>query len=134
MEIKYEIADKKVRNFTDDAKRSLCEQSQKYTLEIIKEADNVEKLIREGGASSEITENTVLQAVRRNKTAKKKNIAIIIMRVISEILLLVAGGMFLPEKFITTEGVLNQGYFIAFLVVTIVAIIATIVTYFVGGD
>nr|WP_300818403.1 hypothetical protein [uncultured Acetatifactor sp.] len=72
MEIKYEIADDKVRNFTDSAKNRLQEQSQKYTLEIIDEAEKIENLIRENGASTEITDNIVFQAVRRNRTEKKK--------------------------------------------------------------
>ena len=74
MEIKYEIADDKVRNFTDSAKNRLQEQSQKYTLEIIDEAEKIENLIRENGASTEITDNIVFQAVRRNRTEKKKSI------------------------------------------------------------
>lgn len=68
LEIKYEIADDKIRNFTDSAKSRLQEQSPKYTLEIISEAEKVEKLIRENGASTEITDNIIFQAVRRNKT------------------------------------------------------------------
>lgn len=73
MEIKYEIPDDKVRNFTGSAKRRLQEQSQKYTLEIISEAEKVEELIRENGASTEITDNIIFQAVRRNRTEKKFN-------------------------------------------------------------
>lgn len=45
MEIKYEIPDDKVRSFTGSAKRRLQEQAQKYTLEIISEAEKVEELI-----------------------------------------------------------------------------------------
>ena len=134
MEIKYEIADDKVRNFTDSAKNRLREQSQKYTLEIINEAGKVEELIRENGASTEITDNIIFQAVRRNKTEKKKNIVLIVVRIAAEILLFIAGLMFLPEKFITPEGTFNLGYFVAFLIVTFIAIVATIVTYFIGGE
>ena len=57
MEIKYKIADDKVCNFTESAKRRLQEQSEKYTLEVISEAEKVEKLVRENGASTEITDN-----------------------------------------------------------------------------
>ena len=85
MEIKYEIADDKVRNFTDSAKNRLQEQSQKYTLEIIDEAEKIENLIRENGASTEITDNIVFQAVRRNRTEKKKSIKIIIIRIVLKI-------------------------------------------------
>ncbi|MBQ8326586.1 MAG: hypothetical protein IJX86_05895 [Lachnospiraceae bacterium] len=134
MEIKFEIADDKVRNFTDSAKSRLEEQSQKYTLEIIKEAEKVEELIRENGASTEITDNIIFQAVRRNRTQKKRNIVLIVVRIISEILLFIAGLMFLPEKFITAESTFNLGYFVVFLIVTSIAFVATIVTYFMGGE
>ena len=134
MEIKYEIADDKIRNFTDSAKSRLQEQSQKYTLEIISEAEKVEELIRENGASTEITDNIIFQAVRRNKTEKKKSIKTILVRIIAELLLFVSGLMFIPEKFITTENIFNLGYFVAFAIVTLIALVATIVTYFIGGE
>lgn len=134
MEIKYEIPDDKVRNFTDSAKSRLQEQSQKYTLEIISEAEKVEELIRENGASTEITDNIIFQAVRRNKTEKKKSIKIILIRIAAEVLLFTSGLMFMPEKFIASDNTFNLGYFVAFALITLVALVATIVTYFVGGD
>ncbi|MCH5297281.1 MAG: hypothetical protein J1E85_06385 [Ruminococcus sp.] len=134
MEIKYDIADDKVRNFTDDAKSRLQEQALEYTLEIISEAEKVEKFIREHGASPEITDNIIFQAVRRNKTEKKKSIFIILVRIIAELLLFIAGLMFLPDMFITAEGTLNISYFLIFVIVTVIAIIASIVTYFVRGE
>lgn len=134
LEIKYEIADNKVRNFTDSAKSRLQEQSQKYTIEIINEAEKVEELVRENGASTEITENIIFQAVRRNKTEKRKNINIIVLRIVAEVLLFVSGLMFIPEMFITSEKTLNLEYFIAFIIITFIAFVITIVTYFVGGE
>lgn len=134
MEIKYEIADDKIRNFTDSAKSRLQEQSQKYTIEIINEAEKVEELVRENGASTEITENIIFQAVRRNKTEKRKNIKIIVLRIVAEVLLFVSGLMFIPEMFITSEKTLNLEYFIAFIIITFIAFVITIVTYFVGGE
>ena len=134
LEIKYEIADDKIRNFTDSAKSRLQEQSQKYTLEIISEAEKVEELIRENGASTEITDNIIFQAVRRNKTEKKKSIKTILVRIAAELLLFISGLMFIPERFITTENTFNLGYFVAFAIVTLIALVATIVTYFIGGE
>ena len=134
MEIKYEIADDKIRNFTDSAKSRLQEQSQKYTLEIISEAEKVEELIRENGASTEITDNIIFQAVRRNKAERKKSIKTILVRIASEILLFISGLMFIPEMFITKESTFNLGYFVAFAIVTLIALVATIVTYFIGGE
>lgn len=134
MEIKYEIADDKIRNFTDSAKSRLQEQAQKYTLEIISEAEKVEEFIRENGASTEITDNIIFQAVRRNKTEKKKSIKTILIRIAAEILLFVSGLMFIPEMFITPENNFNLGYFFVFAIVTLTALVATIVTYFIGGE
>lgn len=130
MEIKYEISDTKVVNFTEDAKKRLQEQSQKYTLEIINEAEKVEELIRENGASTEITDNIIFQAVRRNKTGKKKNVKKIVIRIVAEILLFISGLMFIPELFITSKNTFNLYYFAAFAMITIIALIATIITYF----
>ena len=134
MEIKYEIADDKVRNFTDSAKNRLQEQSQKYTVDIISEAERIEELIRENGASTEITDNIIFQAVRRNKTGKKKSIKLILIRIAAELLLFVSGLMFIPEMFITSENTFNLGYFVVFAIVTLIALVATIVTYFIGGE
>lgn len=134
MEIKYEIADDKIRNFTDSAKSRLQEQCQKYTLEIISEAEKVEELIRENGASTEITDNIIFQAVRRNKAERKKSIKTILVRIAAEILLFISGLMFIPEMFITKESTFNLGYFVAFAIVTLIALVATIVTYFIGGE
>jgi hypothetical protein len=134
LEIKYEIADDKVRNFTDSAKNRLQEQSQKYTLDIIDEAEKIENLIRENGASTEITDNIVFQAVRRNRTEKKKSIKIIVIRIVAELLLFISGLMFLPEMFITSESTFNLEYFVIFAIITLTALITTIVTYFLGGE
>lgn len=134
LEIKYTIADDKVSNFTDSAKSRLQEQAHKYTLDIISEAEKVEKLLRENGALTEITDNIIFQAVRRNKTGRKRNIKIIVIRIISELLLFISGLMFVPSQFITSENTFNLEYFVAFAIVTLIAFVTTIVTYFIGGE
>lgn len=134
MEIRYDIPDSKVSNFTEDAKNRLQEQSQKYTLEIINEAEKVEELIRENGASTEITDNIIFQAIRRNKTGKKKNIKKIIVGIIADIMLFISGLMFNPEMFITSKNTFNLNYFVIFAIITLVALVATIVTYFWEGE
>lgn len=134
MRIEFEIPDERVQHFTNSAKARLIDQAGRYTFEVISEAEKVEELVRENGASQEITDNIIFQAVRRNRTAKKKRTWVIVVRVIAELLLFVAGLMFLPEQFVTKEGTLNVGYLIAFIVVALIASIATIVTYFIGGE
>lgn len=42
--------------------------------------------------------------------------------------------MFLPEMFITSENTFNLEYFVVFAIITLTALITTIVTYFLGGD
>ena len=72
MSIKIYINKIKVDNFSEDAKATLEKQIEKYAGDVIKEANLIEETIREDGASREITSNIVLQAVRKNKTYKKK--------------------------------------------------------------
>ena len=44
MEIRFDIEDTKVENYTDGAKNRLLLQSQKYIEDIINESDKVEEL------------------------------------------------------------------------------------------
>lgn len=134
MEIKFEVADDKISNFTDSAKCRLLEQSQRYTLEVISEAEKVEKLIRENGASAEITDNIIFIAIRRSKTGKRKNIKITVLRIIAEIFLFISGLLFMPEMFITSENTFNLVYFSIFALITVIALVTTIITYFLGGE
>jgi hypothetical protein len=68
LEVKFEIPEDKVIHFTENAKKRLIDEAQKYTLDIVNESERTEELLREDGASSEITNSTVIQAVRRNHT------------------------------------------------------------------
>ena len=71
MEIKFDIDDNKVQHFTTGAKNRLSIQTKKYAEDIVNESEKVEELLREDGASPEITENIVFQAIRRNRTPLK---------------------------------------------------------------
>ena len=100
MQINFDLSDAELTHFSQGAKNRLTEQARQYTLEIISEANKVEEMLRENGASQEITESIVVQAIRRNKTVKKKNIGAIILKILSEILLFISGLLFLPDMFI----------------------------------
>ena len=76
MQINFDLSETELTHFSQDAKNRLTEQARQYTLEIISEANKVEEMLRENGASQEITESIVVQAIRRNKTARKKNIIV----------------------------------------------------------
>ena len=134
MKVEFDISDDKIRSFTASAKTRLQEQAEKYTNEIIAEAEKVEELFHEKGASTEITDNAIIQAVRRHRTVRRQRIGVIIFRIIAELLLFVAGLLFMPEKFITPEGTFNVLYFALFALIALGAVTTTIVTYFVGGE
>ena len=65
MQISFDLSNDELTHFSQGAKNRLAEQAQQYTLEIINEANKVEEMIRENGASQEITESIVVQAIRR---------------------------------------------------------------------
>lgn len=61
----------------------------------------IEEAIRENGASTEITSNIVLQAVRKNKTVhnKKPSKLLLITKIISALSLLVTGALFDSNRY-----------------------------------
>lgn len=134
MQIQFDITDNEVTSFSQDAKNRLAEQAKLYILEIIREANKVEELIHEDGASQEITESIVVQAIRRNKTARKKKIGITILKIVSEILLFLSGLLFLPDLFIKSDNTLNMPYFIFFIILLAVSFIFTITMHFKDGE
>lgn len=131
MEIKYDIDDKKISNFTEEAKSKLIQHSRQHTLEIISEAEKVEASLREDGAESEITGNMIFQAARklRSSPAKKSKFGRIIIKILSEFFLLFSGFLFSIEQFAAN---INQMYW--FLAVFIIAVILTAITYVKEGD
>lgn len=134
MQINFDLSDAELTHFSQGAKNRLTEQARQYTLEIISEANKVEEMLRENGASQEITESIVVQAIRRNKTVKKKNIGAIILKILSEILLFISGLLFLPDMFIKSDNTLNMPYFIFFLLLITISIILTIIMHFKDGE
>ena len=134
MQISFDLSNDELTHFSQGAKNRLAEQAQQYTLEIINEANKVEEMIRENGASQEITESIVVQAIRRNKTIRKKNIGTIILKILSEILLFISGLLFLPDMFIKSDNTLNMPYFIFFLLLITISLILTIITHFKDGE
>lgn len=134
MQINFDLSDAELTHFSQGAKNRLTEQARQYTLEIISEANKVEEMLRENGASQEITESIVVQAIRRNKTVRKKNIGAIILKILSEILLFISGLLFLPDMFIKSDNTLNMPYFIFFLLLITISIILTIIMHFKDGE
>lgn len=115
---------------TSDAKERLIKQAEKHTLEIINEAERIEEASRENGAKIEITENTIFQAVRRSKTSSlKKNWMKIVLKILSEVLLFIAGLLFNQDKFAT-----DTIYFLVFTLVFMIALIITIIMHVKDGE
>lgn len=131
MEVKFDIDDNKVQNFTDGAKNRLSLQAKKYAEDIVSESEKVEELLREDGASPEITENIVFQAIRRNRNPLKhrKKWWMVVIKVLSELLLFISGLMFNQEKLST-----NIIYFGFFSLIFISALIITIIMHVKDGD
>lgn len=131
MEIKYYIDDNKLQNFTNEAKSKLIEQSREHTIDIIKEAENVEESLREYGATSEITGNIIFQAVRtlRRHPTKKFKWVTNILKIFSELLLFFAGCLFDQENFAK-----NTTQFYWFFAVFFIAAILTIALHFQEGE
>ena len=75
MALQVNIDNDKIDNFSSDAKAELVKQLEKYGDNIVKEANLIEEVLREDGASTEITSNIVILAVRKSKVPSKKSIA-----------------------------------------------------------
>ena len=134
MQIHFDIPDNNLTFFSQGAKNRLIEQARLHTLDIISEANKVEDMIHENGASQEITENIVVQAIRRNKTIRKKRMGTVILKIFSELLLFFSGLLFIPDLFVKSDGSLNLIYFIFFLIVLTTSLILTIIMHFKDGE
>lgn len=124
--VQINIVDDKVDNFSNEAQTTLTKQIEKYADDIIKEANLIEEGIREDGASTEITSNIVLQAVRKNKTYhnKKSNKTLLITKIVSALSLLITGFLFDSSGYEN-----NKIGLIAFVICLIVASISTVLQF-----
>ena len=127
MAIQVNIDENKIDNFSVGAQTTLKKQIEKYADEIIKEANLIEEDFREDGASTEITSNNVLQAVRKkkNKHNKKTNRGLIITKIVSSFSLLLTGALF---DFTGYQD--NVIKLIAFVIILIVASVSTVFQFF----
>lgn len=133
MKIDYDVNDELVIYFSEKAKDCLKEQSEKYTVEIIKAAEADGKLFLVPGAQTEITESNVLQGVKSYKIVRKRGKAYRIFRILGEIGLLISGIMFLPDK-IDINGEINLVYLSIWILIILLSFIFTIYSHFLGGE
>ena len=134
MEIKYEIPDNMVECFTKEAKDCLLNLSEKYTIDIISEAEATEQIYQVQGASKEITHSNVLQATKTYRINRKKSKLPMVLGIIGEFLLFISGIMFLPDIMITVDNKLNLMYLIIWVVILLIAFTVTICSHLLGGD
>ena len=137
LEVKFEIPEDKVKNFSGNAKNKISEYAQNYALDIISEAERIELSTHMGDSPSEVTSSHLGHAVNKFQSissVKKKKVGVTVFKIISEVLILIAGIMFLPDQFITENNNFNIIYFIIFLIVLSAAFITTIISHFLGGE
>lgn len=127
MAIQVNIDENKVDNFSNDARTTLKKQLEKYADDIIKEANLIEEILTDDGASIEITSRTILQAARKNETyhgKKKKNVGSVITKTVSALSLLLTGFLF------DSTGYQDSTVrFIAFIISLIVACVSTVLQF-----
>ena len=136
LEVKFEVAEDKVKYFSGNAKTRIAEHAKNYTLDIISEAERIELSTHEGDSPREITSSHVGHAVNKFRSIRginKKKRGLTILQIVSEVLILITGIMFLPEHFVKDD-TFNIGYFIIFVMVLSAALITTIVSHFLGGE
>lgn len=94
--VRVTIGNDKLGNFSNEAQDTLKNQLEKYADEIISEASLIEEGLREDNASTEITSNYVLWAVRKNKTSrpKKKSKKMVVIKITAFISSLITGALF----------------------------------------
>lgn len=126
MVLQVEINDEQLENMSEKAKEELVYQLSTYAESIIKEANLIEEGNREGGANQEIISSMVVQAVRKykNKSPRKKEIGLVVLKTISAFSLLITGFLFDINGY--QDNIVNL---ILFIVVLIVACVSTVLQY-----
>ncbi|MBE6649618.1 MAG: hypothetical protein E7614_08920 [Ruminococcaceae bacterium] len=126
MALQVNIDNEKIDNFSSDAKAELVKQLEKYGDNIIKESNLIEEAIREDGASTEITSNIVIQAVRKSKFPNKKKHSkiLLFLKIVSWASLLLTGFLFDSNGYEKATGKL-----IVFVICLIVACVSTVLQF-----
>lgn len=126
MAVQVNIDDKKIDNFSVGAQNTLKKQLEKYADDIIKEANLIEEDLREVGASTEITSNIVLQAVRKKKTnlIRKPHKDLLVAKIVSAISMLLTGFLFDSDGY---QG--NAIKLICFVIILSIACVSTVLQF-----
>ena len=126
MALQVNIDNDKIDNFSSGAKAELVKQLEKYGDNIIKESNLIEEAIREDGASTEITSNIVIQAVRKSKVPSKKKHGktLLFLKIVSWASLLLTGFLFDSNGYDEATEKL-----IVFVICLIVACVSTVLQF-----
>lgn len=134
LQIRFDIPDNDLTHFSQEAKNRLTDQAKDHTLEIIRESNRVEEMFHANGASQEVTESIVVQAISRNKITRKKKTGIILLKILSEILIFFSGLLFIPDWFIKSDNTLNWGYIVFIFIFMATSLGLTITMHFKDGE
>ena len=99
MEIRFKVDDDIKKSFSEPALVRLNRVVKEYTLDIIKEAKNEQKIISNHGVKLEITESYIVDAVKNYKIKPRRSLISIILSILAEIGFFLLGVFFRPENF-----------------------------------
>ncbi|MCQ1546888.1 hypothetical protein NN761_15070 [Bacteroides clarus] len=122
MNIRFNISDDRVINFSSGAKTELINQSHRMAEEIVDEASRIEASRRISDTGSEVTQSNVKEAATQPKMiiSKKKSLKTKILQLIAFVSTLVTGSLLDTEKFKETDHV------VWFVVMSFIAIGTTV--------
>ena len=122
MNIRFNISDDRVINFSSGAKTELINQSHRMAEEIVDEASRIEASRRISDTGSEVTQSNVKEAATQPKMiiSKKKSLKTKILQLIAFVSTLVTGSLLDTEKFEETDHV------VWFVVMSFIAIGTTV--------
>ena len=122
MNIRFNISDDRVINFSSGAKTELINQSHRMAEEIVDEASRIEASRRISDTGAEVTQSNVKEAATQPKMiiSKKKSLKTKILQLIAFVSTLVTGSLLDTEKFKETDHV------VWFVVMSFIAIGTTV--------
>ena len=124
LEIKLQLDDSTLANFSEDAKKTLRLELTKYSVYLVSEANNYEATERQPHAEAEVTSNIVVlvtKSINKHKIVKKKNIWILaILKIVATLSTLFAGLLFDGKGF--TDNLIIHVAFIVMLIIMCVSV------------
>lgn len=129
MSLQIEIPDDKINNLSDPAKSKLSELTEKYTIDVINEANRIEAELRSDNNDPEITGTIIQDAVLHLKRHSPRNrrFGFVINQIFMSLSTLFTGILFNIKEFQQDATCL-----VIFLVVLAIAIVTTTIHFIYG--